>query len=256
MAGVDLEQTLMPQTMQRWVAAFDIHGDMQDAKANRVLFEFCRDFKPHIRICGGDVFDFRAMRRKATAEEREDSMRADFDLGCEWLAKFKPQYWTRGNHDERLYDFAAHSHGIIQDAALTGIAKLEALTKKLGCRMLPYDRRAGVLRIGKLKVLHGYHAGAAAARQHALIYGSCLFGHVHTIDESAVPGLDRRVARSCGCLCKLDMDYNRHQTGTLRWAHGFAYGWLDTNTGVYKAEQAEEINGKWVLSHEYKTYQS
>ena len=117
---------------------------------------------------------------------------------------------------------------------------------RMKCRSLPYHKRDGVLKLGHLKIIHGFACGIYAARQTALVYGSTLFGHVHTIDEHSIPGLDRRVARACGCLCTLDMDYSARQPNTLRQANGWAYGVIDDRTGNYHVWQAEGINGKFI----------
>jgi predicted molibdopterin-dependent oxidoreductase YjgC len=59
--------------------------------------------------------------------------------------------------------------------------------------------------------------------------------------------VDGRVARACGCLCSLDMDYNSRSPNSLKQAHGWAYGILCQQTGDYFVWQAESINNKWVL---------
>ena len=114
-------------------------------------------------------------------------------------------------------------------------------------RMLPYDRRHGVLEIGKLRVLHGFAHGVNAARRHAQAYGSCFAGHVHSIQSASIEGLDNRVGRVIGCLCLLDMDYSRATMASLVHRHGFAYGVINRRSGEYHSWQAESINGTWVF---------
>lgn len=235
----------MPWT--RFLGGFDIHGDKQDAAANKVFFKFADIWKPQIRICGGDLFDLRPLRRGASADEQRESLEKDWEAGAEWFEKFKPDYFLRGNHDERLYDLALTGVGLAGDWAASKVGVLEAMVKKHHCRMLPYHKRGGILRLGRMKMLHGFHCGIYAARQTALVYGSCLFGHVHTIDEHSIPRLDRTVARSVGCLCSTDLEYSSRQPNTLRQANGFIYGVLNSKTGDYHVFQGEEIGGKWVL---------
>lgn len=244
---------------ERFLAAFDVHGDMQDKAANAVLFEFLRDFRPHHRICGGDVFDFRAMRRKATEAEKEMSMRADFEDGMEWLGKFRPQTWLRGNHDERLWDLARMGHGLIRDYATECCEHIESKMRRRGCRMLPYDRRS-VYRLGKLKFLHGMFSGIQATRQTALTYADAgeivVCGHGHAVDDVTVAGLARRRAMMAGCLCRLDMEYNRQMANSLRWAHGFVYGIINTKTGEVRIEQAQKFNEQWIMPTEFRAYRA
>lgn len=238
----------------RFVAAFDVHGDKQDKAANAKLFQFCKLWKPRIRVMGGDLWDFRPLRGKATQDERRESMVADFNAGLRWLHEFKPTHFVRGNHDERLWELAQANKGVESDYAHKVISEdIVPLMKSMRCEMLPYDKRAGVLRLGHLKIIHGFASGIYAARQHALVYGSCLFGHTHAIDEHAIAGLERRVARNAGCLCLLDMEYNARQMNTLKQAHGWAYGIVNKKTGDYRVWQAEEIGGEWLVPSDVVT---
>lgn len=238
----------------RFIIGSDVHGDMQDPAANRVFFNFCDDWKPKIRIMAGDLWDFRSIRKGASDDERRESMRADLKAGKDWFNRFKPNYFLLGNHDERLWQLAEKDNGAASDYAREGVEEINAMTAFHKCKVLPRHVRDGVLVLGHLKVLHGFHTGVNAARMHANAYQCCLFGHTHTIDEAPVPGLERRVARGIGCLCTLVMDFNKAQTNTLRHAHGFAYGLLNEKTGNYHVYQAEEIDGKWMLPSEFKAY--
>lgn len=241
-------------SLVRFTFATDLHGDRQDESTVKAFFEFDKIWKPSIRVFGGDLIDLRALRKGASQEEKCESLRADIEVGQDFLSKWKPSYFLRGNHDERLWETASTARdGVIADYAQKGCQDFEVLCKKLKTTMLPYHKRDGILRLGHLKMLHGFADGIYASRQTALIYGSALFGHIHSIDEHAIPGLERRVARSVGCLCRLDMDYNSRAPNTLRQAHGWAYGVLNEKTGDYHVWQAENIGGKWLLPTELKT---
>ena len=235
-------------SLERFTAAFDLHGDMQDAATVKAFFEFDKSWKPSIRIFGGDLIDLRALRKGASQEERAESMRSDVDAGRSFLKQWKPKYYLRGNHCERLWETAQTAKdGVVADYARLGCESFETLCATHRIKMLPYHKRDGILKLGHLKILHGFHGGVYASRQTALIYGSSLFGHIHCIDEHAIPGLERRVARACGCLCRLDMDYNARSPNTLRQAHGWAYGVINSKTGAFNVWQAEEIDGKWIM---------
>ncbi len=233
---------------ERFVAGFDPHGSLQDPIANKAFFKFCKDWKPTIRVCGGDLWDMTALRRGASEEERATSLQADFEAGRDWLVELQATHFLRGNHDERLWDLREHHSGVMRDYANKAIDEVNKLTKSLGCTMLPYDRRDGVLKIGKLKLIHGFAAGVNAARRSAQCYGSVLMGHAHSIQHSSIEGLDNRVGRVCGCLCKLDLPYARANMGSLVWRHGWAYGVVESRTGDYHVYQAEEVNGKFIVS--------
>ncbi len=160
-------------------------------------------------------------------------------------------FFLRGNHDERLYHFRESATGLLRDYAAEGIKRLEAMMKKARAKMLPYDSALGIYEIGHLKCLHGYHAGVGAARQHAAIYGNCVFGHVHTIESSPVSSLTPAEARSIGCACKRDMGYINGKTGKLRWAQGWAYGFVFPS-GEYQIFQARKINGSFYVATKFQ----
>lgn len=231
---------------KKFLIGWDIHGDNQDTEANRAFFKFAKLYKPDIRVCGGDLWDFRAIRKKASEEEKRDSMLKDFQKGKEWLMEFKPNYFLRGNHDERLWDLAQEDRGVISDFAYQGTQEISNLMRKINCHMFPYDRIKGVLRIGSLKVIHGFVGGVTAARRTAMAYGSILMGHGHGISHCSIESVDNRMGRMCGCLCKLDMPYLRASLGAMTHRHGFAYG-VVSDTGKYHVVQAERVGNKWLL---------
>ena len=247
----------MTKNAQRFIVVSDNHGDMADAATVDALWSFIADWKPEIRIHAGDCFDFRNLRKGASDEEKAASLAEDWEAGSDFLRRFfdggKSKHFLRGNHDERIYDFQNSATGMMRDYARDGIKRLEAIVKKSGAKMLPYDSDLGVLDLGKLSVIHGYHAGIGACRMHANIYRNCIFGHVHTIESAPVSAREPAEARSIGCLCKRDMDYINKKTGKLRWAQGWAYGLLFSD-GTYQLFQTRKISGQFYAASEIKTY--
>lgn len=237
----------------RWIFASDTHGDMIDRGAEQALKELCRFFKPTIRIHGGDLFDLRCLRRGASGEEALDDLRADLDAGAELAGWFKPTHWLRGNHDERLIDgINSHNPVLARFASL----EWEKVRKMLaGAKVFPYCKRRGVMKLGTLAFAHGFSSGMYAAKRMAEIYGNVVSGHTHAIDAFSIPGLDPRVGRVVGCLCRLDMAYNRAQLNTLRQQHGFAYGFSYRN-GLHRVFQAQEINGRWLFPTEFREFKA
>jgi hypothetical protein len=237
---------------KRWIAAFDVHGDMQDRDAVRVFFKFLQDhWKPHIRIMGGDLWDFRCIRNGASPEERADSVTADYQAGLEFLTRFKPNVFLRGNHDERLWEMSRRTTGdaMVTDYCLSGTLEVERAVRKMRCEMLPYHKRLGVYHLGHLHVVHGMRSGMYAAKHTCMDYGApTLMGHIHSVDMWSAPGLQRRVGWSSGALCQLDMPYNERHVNTLRQNNGFAYGEVSEKTGEFSVNLAERINGEWSLN--------
>jgi predicted phosphodiesterase len=242
---------------RRFVVVSDNHGDMADATATAALFSFIEDYKPEIRIHAGDNWDFRNLRKGASDDEKAASLEDDWDWGARFLERFfkggTTKVFLRGNHDERLWDFRESATGLLRDYAADGIKRVEALTRRLGVMMLPYDAELGIYELGKLTVLHGYHAGVGAARQHANIYGNTIFGHTHTIESAPVASREPAEARSIGCLCRRDMGYINRKTAKLRWAQGWAYGVL-FNDGTYQLFQTRNIGGRFYAATQIKSY--
>lgn len=244
--------------MSNWFkfqAGFDVHGDQQSKRACGVFFDFADVWRPDYRVMGGDLFDFRPLRKKASEDEKRESMRGDFEAGMEFLKRMRPTHYALGNHCARLWELAQADKGVESDYAYQGVREIETLTERMKCKVYPYHKIKGVVRLGShLKLIHGFASGVYAARQSALVYGSVLFGHVHCVDEHSIPGLDRRVARCCGCLCSLDMDYAARTPSTLRQANGFAYGVIHKKTGIYHVWTAESINGQWLIPSDVVEY--
>jgi predicted phosphodiesterase len=242
---------------KRFVVVADSHGDMLDPEVAKALFAFLEDWKPEIRVHAGDAWDFRNLRRGAHDDEKAASLVDDWEAGTDFLTRFfaggTENHFLRGNHDERLWMFARSATGLLRDYAHDGIKRVEALMRKCKARMLPYDAAAGVLRLGELRVVHGYHAGIGAARAHASVYRNVIFGHTHTIETSAIASLEPCEARSIGCLCMRDMDYINAKTGKLRWGQGWASGILHGN-GTYTLNQIRKIDGRFVAPVSFKTY--
>jgi len=241
---------------RRFVVASDSHGDQIDATTETALLSFIADFKPQIRIHAGDVFDFRNLRRGASDDEKAHSLEDDWQAGSDFMRRFfdggRENHFLRGNHDERLWNFAHSATGLLRDYAHDGIARVEKLVTKSRAKMLPYDSRLGVLKLGALKVIHGYAAGIGAARKHAIVYRNCLFGHTHNCDVAGAES-DEGVseARGIGACCRLDMPYNAHQTGKLRHQNAFCYGLLFED-GTYQINQAKKIDGRFYVASDFR----
>ncbi len=231
----------------KFIIVSDSHGDNESPEAVDAFFKFLKIWKPIHRIHAGDAFDLRPLRTKASEEEKRESILLDFNTGLGFLERLKPNVYTRGNHCERLFDMANNGHGMLKEFCKGLTDKLEEKIDKFRCVMLPYHKREGIFNLGKLKVLHGYTCGPSAARESARTYGSCVIGHGHQIQSASIPGLEYRVGRMIGCMCRLDLDYNRAIMSSLGQAHGFGYGVVDSKSGEFQIWQAESVNGRWLL---------
>lgn len=234
---------------ERFIFATDLHGDHQDTRTVDALFRHMAEFKPKHVIFGGDLWDFRPLRRNASAEEKRESMAGDYAAGLRFFRHFfshgRNRVYLRGNHCERLWELAERGDGILSDHAQHGVTQILSEAKGLDVHTKPYHKRDGVYTLGHLKMLHGFFHGVNASRQHALVYGACLFGHIHQVSEYSIPGLEPRTARAVGCLCSLDLPYASRTPSTLAQRHGWAYGAVNSKTGAYFVRQVEVINGTY-----------
>jgi hypothetical protein len=235
---------------QRFVACFDTHGDKAHAPTVKVFREFCKHWKPTIRVHGGDAWDFRWLRQSCSDKEKSESVKADFEAGIEFLSWYKPTHFLRGNHDERLVDALDSTNGALKELAESWVDRI-AVTLA-GAKAYPYDKRLGACRIGDYTFCHGYAHGLGATRRMALAYGNVIHGHVHRNDVVTVEGVEPKRGYSIGCMCELDLGYNRATLGTLAQAHGFCYGLL-TQRGKLVVWQAQEVDGTWALPSELLT---
>lgn len=242
---------------RRFVICGDSHGDCVDPVSASALWAFLRDYKPEVKVHLGDCWDFRNLRKGASDDEKAASLENDWGAGTEFLNQFfdkrSENHLLYGNHDARIFDFRNSATGLLRDYAHDGVKRMEALMKRLNIQTLPYDSALGILHLGRLSLLHGYHAGIGAVRQHAAIYGNCVIGHVHSIESAPVPSISPAEARSIGCMCIRDMDYINKKTAKLRWANGFAYGVLFEN-GEYQLFQTRKIDGQFYAATEIKCF--
>lgn len=240
--------------MKKFMVVTDTHGDERNKKAVDLAFEFMADFKPEIRIHLGDWMDARALRSGAAEHEKRSGLRADKNAAFEFLERYRPTLLLDGNHDIRVVDSAANSTGPISDYCGEIREQATDLLRKFKTQHLPYDKRLGVAKIGKMKLLHGFFAGQNAPQMHARAYGSCIFGHTHRFSSVSVPGAhsgNRAVARGVGALCNLDMPYNRAMVDTLSQAQGWGYGVMD-DKGRYWMANAEIVDGKVAIFDSFK----
>jgi hypothetical protein len=232
----------------RWAACFDSHGDQVDPGALAAFREFVGWWKPTVRIHGGDAWDFRWLRRSCSDEEKAQSVSDDFEAGLDFMSWYKPTVFLWGNHDDRLRRLLDASAGAQRELAGQWIDRIYVALS--GVKQYPYCKRNGIHRLGDLAVIHGYGHGIYATKNAATVYGNVLMGHCHSIDMVRVARLDDTYGYNPGCLCSLDMDYTRPNMGTLRHAHGWAYGVVVNGRTV--VWQARKHGGVWVLPSEFR----
>lgn len=54
----------------RFAIASDLHGNEQNTPLVEKFFDWMEDFKPDICLAGGDLWNFAALRKKASQDEK------------------------------------------------------------------------------------------------------------------------------------------------------------------------------------------
>lgn len=238
----------------KFTACFDSHGKLIDKKASRPFLEFVKDFKPDIKIHGGDAWDFKCIMGRASKDDENDDFLDDYNAGWKFLDEYNPDVLLLGNHELRLWKLLGDVRAIVRGYATQLVDEIETKMRKKNCELIPYDSRRGIYRLGDLKVLHGYGCGDNAAKTHAQAYGNCIFGHIHKFLMSRAVSVEERIARSIGCLCQLDLDYMDSKPGKLQWEHGWAYGFVNEKTGKTQVFEARKIGSSWLLPTSFKEF--
>jgi len=223
--------------IKKFVFGTDSHGDMIDKNTRKAFLEFVDDYKPHIKIHGGDVFDFRPLRNGSGPEEKSESMYKDLAAGLSFIEEYQPTNILLGNHDDRLWKKAAcWTDGILRDLCENILLEVEGNRMWKNAKVLPYDSRLGVLKIGDLQFIHGYNSGIYAARTAIQCYKGTgtgvIMGHIHRFSSHEEPSLARAMGISCGCLCQTDMPYNSKHLAKLGHANGWLFGEIHERKGT------------------------
>jgi len=246
--------------LTKFIFASDSHGDMADPEALSALYEFTKDFKPDVKVAGGDHYDFRSLRKGVgTDREGAESLTMDVYAGEDFFANWKPTVYLWGNHEHRLDSMQGHGQAIVRDYCTDLKARINRVARQNGAKViLPYHADKGVFRLGPVAMVHGYAHGANATVVQGLHYsphgGALIHGHTHNLASVALTKHGGGNAFSAGCLCRKDeMDYASHRLATSRWGSGFVAGFV-TKGGDYKAWLVHKMGGVWIWQTELKTF--
>lgn len=207
------------------------------------------EWKPKWRVHLGDAWDFRALRKKAEAEERAEGISYDYNCGFELLEWYRPHFLTMGNHDYRLWRAAKEtSNGVMADLCASLAEDAEEKLRKLRIQWCPYAVDQFLqLPMGGPKLIHGFKSSMYPAKAHFDVWGSCLFGHVHRPDSYEARHIDGGKAYALGTLANLKkMTYADHHAAKLGWRQSFRIGQHNTKTGSWNSWEITKEDGKWM----------
>ena len=254
--------------IRRFVAAGDMHFGKEwrevygervittshDLKAINAFMEFCRDFKPHSYILGGDQLNFGPISRWNRGKPRLDErfrLKDEMDLlnehvllpaeklGAEELV------WMGGNHDFRCQKF------VDENPSLEGLIEPEKYLK-LKDRNWKIYSKGQIYKIGKLYMVHGdtIKSGKYPAMRLWKKYRRNIRAfHFHLWDvyteDSAYDEKHYHSSVIYPPMCNPDAAYMENTPSSKR--QGFAYGWVAPD-GSFTDHVMTIVRGKFLYN--------
>jgi len=212
------------RTVKKFWVGFDRHAPEFDPTIDKIVAEFLADFKPQIRVAGGDWMTCDQV--SSFENESPTHLAEEFAMTRDILERWGVTHFLEGNHEQRL-----SRPGTKLDQRLRGMCDVQThlKLKESGIKFLPYHPRDGVLRIGELKILHGFYANEYVAAKTAKTYGTCVFGHAHRFQTFwPKEAFNNNCGFSIGMLGRIEQTYmeSRPPAG---WVQGFAFGYIHRN---------------------------
>jgi len=230
-------------TLTRFWLGFDRHVPDVDPVVDHIVRDFLRDFKPSIRVAGGD---WQSVDQVSAFDNEQDiDLKDEFEQNERAIDEFGITHYLEGNHEERLRRVGTRLDRRLRSMVdLSGNLHLE----DRGIKLLPYHPRLGILRLGHLKVLHGFFATEYLAKKTAGTYGTCAFGHAHRFQVfQSKEAFETHVGFSIGMLGSLEQAYvgNRPPMG---WSQGFAFGYIRRD-GSFDLYPVRIVGGQAVINN-------
>ena len=212
------------RTYTKFFVGFDRHAPYHDKHVDKIVLDFLADFKPKIRVAGGDWMTVDQVSH--FDNESTISLEKEFRMNREAIKKFGITHYLEGNHEERLRRI-----GMNVDQRLRSLMDLQVHLKleKSNIPLIPYHPRKGVLKFGHLKILHGFYATEYTAKKMASIYGTCIFGHTHRFQTfQSKDAYESHCGFNIGMMGKIDQPYTESRA-PLGWCRGFCFGYIHRN---------------------------
>jgi len=226
-----MEEYTQIQRTGKFMALSCTHGNLLDETAFAYFMKEKKASKPKHMFHLGDVFEFTALRKGATEDEKRINIEEDIEWGLwtlqEMMEGIKGERWAlRGNHCERLWEMAEKGSVVGRDFAKIHIERIEEFLADNNIKTKPYCSTQGVIQINDLLLMHGYGFGVNAAKDHMKIYHKdVIFGHTHRAETAIGTGWPMPIeALNIGMMMKKFPKYASRTTSVLSWNHAFAKG--------------------------------
>lgn len=242
----------------RGLATPDEHIPFHERRALDAVLQYAQRYHWDFYVSIGDLLDLNAISHFNRGKPRNiegERLLEDFeyagrllDLRLEALRNKNPECSAallEGNHEfriERFLDEHPYLEGLIS-------VPENLRLKERGIQWVRNYSDHEIYRVGALHFIHGAYHGVHHARKHALEFGvELVYGHTHSIDRHAVRLEGRAetvVAHSIGTLCEMRQHYRKGRPRPVRWEHGFAVCYVDTETGDVEVFPVRINNGRF-----------
>lgn len=220
----------MANIIQKWrkiVACGCSHGELANKGIQKQILDFCKSYKPDIRVDLGDIVDTAAFRSGARGTPDEArKIEPDEFSAISWMDRYAPNYLLFGNHDHRLLELQNSPNAIVSYAAAKLWTQITDKARELHCKTKMYDYEHGAFLIGGTHFIHGFMYGQHAVRDHAEYFGGpVVMAHLHAAQQ--VSGRTRTPSSSycVGCVADIEsLHYARRRRNTSTWSHGCVVG--------------------------------
>lgn len=237
----------------------DIHTPYHDRRCLKAVDALIADLKPGWIHYLGDQCDLKMVRDildgkgcdpqddNIEIKENYDCFRAILDRHHELSPRSKMQFFE-GNHEERIQRLF-EKYPAFRESNLDIEQYFQFEKRKI--LFVPYakDNHPGIVRIGKLHLMHGqYYSKYHAEKTVAAYKRNIMYCHSHDMqshpDISPLDVHDVHIAQSIGCLCNRNPFYRINRPN--RWVHGFAVVYVLPN-GNFHDYPIRIVSGKFVF---------
>jgi len=229
------------------------HGSLIDREAEQIAKDFMSEWKPKHKAHLGDLWDFAALRRGASPEERQEKISYDYNCGLEMLDWYKPQLLTLGNHDHRLWRAASEyaSHTVLAEMLEAKANDAEEQLRKRRIKWCHWGvKNYLTFPCGGPVLIHGYRSTMHPAKAHFENWGECITAHVHKPNTYVAAHIKGGESHCIGTLADIGkLSYADAYPAKLGWRNGFGYGMINSKTNQWKMWHVTKEGTSWISPH-------
>ncbi len=222
--------------------------DKGHSRVYGVVKKFIKDFQPDVVYLDGDFADCCSLshwnlqkRRKMEGlrHKREISL---IDKELVFLEKHCGKIvWLEGNHCNWVSQY------LDKNPELEGLIEYQELLhlKERGIEWVPFNE---LLKVGRLRLTHGYYTNEHHAKKHLNELGcNVVYGHTHKGQSATKNMITQKPIKAwgLGCLCNKKPSYLKGKRGG--WNHEFAVLYVATN-GEFNLYPIDIINNRFYFN--------